>query len=104
MQRPPVAAVIALVGALAAGGIAWWAFDRAADVGVARLARIDALRATCVERYAAARNDVDTMRVDRSALPDTVDPNSKDRIDRCGVFRAQDAVTKPANTHQDITR
>lgn len=104
MQRPPLPALIALVGALAIGGVAWWGFDRAADAGVARLDRIARLRTICAERYAAARNDIDTMRVDRSALPDTVDPSSKDRIDRCGVFRAQDEVTKPANTHPDITR
>lgn len=104
MQRPPVPALIALVVALAAGSVAWWAFDRAADVGVARLQRIDAMRALCTTAYAAARNESDTMRIDRSALPDTIDPSSKDRIDRCGVFRAQDMVTQPANARKDITR
>ena len=84
---PPRAAILSLLVAISAAAAAWYFLDVAADRGVERLARIDRLRALCVERYALARNRSDTLRVDRWALPDTVDPGSRQRIAQCGAFR-----------------
>ena len=89
-SAPPATARTALIGAgvaVCAGLATWYALGVAADRGVDRLARIDRLRALCVERYALARNRSDTLRVDRWALPDTVDPGSRQRIAQCGAFR-----------------
>ncbi|MCA0374697.1 MAG: hypothetical protein LCH84_03450 [Gemmatimonadetes bacterium] len=86
--RPPVAALLTVAGAVTIAVASWWWFSRAADAGVARLDRIAKLRTLCTAAYAEARSATDTMRVDRLALPDTVDPESRDRIDRCGVFRS----------------
>jgi len=84
---PPRAALLSVIVAVAAGVAAWYFLGVAADRGVERLARIDRLRALCVERYAMAQNRSDTLRVDRWALPDTVDPGSRQRIAQCGAFR-----------------
>jgi len=84
---PPRAALLSVIVAVAAGAAAWYFLGAAADRGVERLARIDRLRALCVERYAMAQNRSDTLRVDRWALPDTVDPGSRQRIAQCGAFR-----------------
>ncbi len=88
-SKPPLAAVLSVAGALTAGVVGYILLGRAADVGVERMARIERMRALCTERYGFARSRLDTMRVDRSALPDTIDPRSKDRMDRCGVFRTE---------------
>jgi hypothetical protein len=88
-QKPPAGAIASLVGAVALGIAAWFLLGRAADVGIERMARIERMQALCRERYAIARNRNDTMRVDRAALPDTIDPKSKGRFDRCGVFRVE---------------
>lgn len=84
---PPRAALFSVAVAVVAGIAAWYFLGVAADRGVDRLARIDRLRALCVERYANARDRSDTLRVDRSPLPDTVDPGSRQRIAQCGAFR-----------------
>ena len=84
---PPRAALLSVIVAVAAGAAAWYFLGVAADRGVERLARIDRLRALCVERYAMAQNRSDTLRVDRWALPDTIDPGSRQRIAQCGAFR-----------------
>lgn len=86
--KPPVAALAALALALGVGVASWFWFGRAADVGVARLARLDKVRVYCEGFYAQARDRMDTMRIDRVALPDTIDPGSKDAFDRCGDLRA----------------
>lgn len=86
-SAPPRAAVVSVVVALSAGVAAWYFLGVAADRGVDRLARIDRLRTLCTARYAAARDRSDTLRVDRSPLPDTVDPGSRQRIAQCGAFR-----------------
>ena len=86
-SRPPRAAILSVIVAIAAAAAAWYFLGVAADRGVERLARIDRLRALCVERYAMAQNRSDTLRVDRWALPDTVDPGSRQRIAQCGAFR-----------------
>jgi hypothetical protein len=86
-SAPPRAALASGIVAVAAGVAAWYFLGVAADRGVERLARIDRLRALCVERYAMARSRSDTLRVDRWATPDTVDPGSRQRIAQCGAFR-----------------
>jgi hypothetical protein len=88
-EKPPVGALVAVAGSLLIAGVAWVLMGRATDVGLERLARIERMQKVCAERYGFARNRLDTMRVDRSALPDTIDARSKDRMDRCGVFRAE---------------
>ncbi|MCA2983182.1 hypothetical protein [Gemmatimonas sp.] len=84
---PPPAAIGSLLLAVGVGVGAWYWFGRAADAGVRRLERLDAMRAYCERFYAQARDRNDTMRVDRAAVPDTVDAGSKDAFDRCGDFR-----------------
>ncbi|HEY0928557.1 MAG TPA: hypothetical protein VGE27_01455 [Gemmatimonas sp.] len=98
--RPPVAALFTLVMALVIGFVAWRMFSAAADVGVQRLARIDTVRAWCQGFYAQAQTRNDTMRVDRAALPDTIDPKSSSAIDRCGDLRSEDPGTPPPNPRE----
>lgn len=97
---PPRAAVLTSVLALLAGAATWHFLGVAADRGIERLARIDRLRAVCAERYAAAVDRSDTLRVDRSALPDTVDPSSKDRIAQCGALRGPSQPDAPPNPRE----
>jgi len=98
--RPPMAALLTLVMALVIGFVAWRMFGAAADVGVERLERIDAERAWCEGFYAQARNRNDTMRVDRTALRDTIDPRSSDAIDRCGDLRSEEPGSPPPNPRE----
>jgi hypothetical protein len=84
---PPIAALGSVVFAVVVGVGAWYWFGRAADAGVRRLERLDAMRAFCQPFYAQARDRNDTIRVDRAPLPDTIDAGSKDAFDRCGDFR-----------------
>lgn len=93
-------AILSLVGAVLLAGGAWFGLQRATDVGLERLARIERMQAVCKERYSYARNRLDTMRVDRSALPDTIDARSKDRLDRCGVFRAEGVKAELPNPRE----
>lgn len=99
-EKPPVAALLTLVVALVVAVVAWRLFGKAADAGVERLARIDVVRAWCAEFYAQARTSNDTMRVDRVALPDTIDPASSDAIDRCGDLREQIVQSAPSNSRE----
>ncbi|MFY7922530.1 MAG: hypothetical protein ACOVSI_08955 [Gemmatimonas sp.] len=85
---PPLAALGSLALALVVGGLSWYWFGRAADLGVERLERLDAMRAYCAGFYAQALDRNDTMRVDRAPIPDTIDAGSKDAFDRCGDFRS----------------
>lgn len=85
--KPPGGALASLVFALVLAVAAWFGFGRAAEKGVERLARLDAMRAYCQPFYAQARDRNDTIRVDRAPLPDTIDAGSKDAFDRCGDFR-----------------
>lgn len=99
-DRPPPGAIVSVVGAVLVAIAAWVFLRRATDVGLDRLARIERMQRVCAERYTYARNRLDTMRVDRSALPDTIDARSKDRIDRCGVFRAEGVQRELPNTRE----
>ena len=72
----------------------WFALSRAADVGLARLSRIDHVRAACDSAWAMARNDVDSAIVDRLSLPDTIDPGSSSELARCGNLRPSGLPSK----------
>ena len=98
--RPPVAALLTLVVALVVSFVAWRMFGAAADAGVDRLARIDTMRAWCEGFYVQAQSRTDTMRVDRVALPDTIDPQSSNAIDRCGDLRSEAPGTPPPNPRE----
>ena len=98
--NPRAAAIGSVVFAAVIGIGAWIWFGRAADSGVERLARIDTMRALCAGYYAQARDRLDTMRIDRVALPDTIDPESKDAIDRCGDLRDPSLPTTLPNPRE----
>lgn len=99
-EPPRTAALLSLLMTVLVGAGAWWWFSRAADVGVERLARINRLRTLCTGYYAQARDRQDSMRVDRLALPDTVDAGSKSAIDRCGDLRGPDTPTSLPNPRE----
>ncbi len=99
-SRRPIAALVTLVIALAVAAVGWYYVGVAADAGVSRIDRVDALREWCAEHYAGAQSAVDTMRVDRLALPDTIDPQSSARIARCGDLRDQMAPDKTPNPRE----
>lgn len=95
-DRPPDAssnsqgrttALISLGIALVLAVFTWFALSRAADSGVARLARIDVVRAQCETGWRAARNERDTALVDATSLTDTIDPGSSAQLARCGNLR-----------------
>lgn len=91
-RTPTQNRVIAIAGLLVTLALSIWAWqllNRATTTGVERLARIDAVRLLCTEAWATARTDVDSMRVDRMMLPDTIDKGSEQAIDRCGDLRGQ---------------
>ncbi len=81
-------ALTGLVLAMALGIGTWIFLTRAADAGLARLARIDAVRAGCEPLWAQARTLEDTLRADNTALPDTIDPRSSASLKRCADLRA----------------
>ena len=87
---PPGARNRALIGLGFAAVIAVTAFvmlSRAADVGVARVGRIDTARARCDSLMRGAVSALDTARIDRTPLADTIDPGSDDPLARCGDLR-----------------
>lgn len=95
-DRPPDAAAntqgrtTALIGlgiALVLAVFTWFALSHAADAGVARLARIDVVRAQCESAWRAARNERDTIVVDALSLSDTIDRGSSAELARCGNLR-----------------
>lgn len=81
-------ALIGLSVAVLLAVVGWFALSRAADSGVARLASIDRERARCEQLWGAAASAVDSQRVDRVALQDTIDPQSTEALARCGDLRA----------------
>lgn len=95
---PPGARNRALIGLGFAAVIAVTAFvmlSRAADVGVARVARIDRQRAQCDSLMLGAASATDTARIDRTPLADTIDAGSDDPLARCGDLRRD--RTSPAS-------
>jgi len=95
-----VIAIASLVGALALGIWAWQFLNRAAESGLDRLSRIDAMRALCTAEWVKARTEVDSMRVDRLALPDTIDQGSEQAIDRCGDLRGESVPNSLPNARE----
>lgn len=69
------------------GIFTWFALTRAADSGVARLARIDEVRIVCDSAWRQAASHDDTVRVDFVSLRDTIDPGSSAELSRCGHLR-----------------
>ncbi len=97
---PPLAAIGSVVFAAVIGVAAWYWFGKAADKGVERLSRLDTMRELCEGYYAQARDRLDTMRVDRAPLPDTIDDGSKDAFDRCGDLRGQSVPNDLPNARE----
>lgn len=99
-SKPPVAAMASLVLAVTLGVVSWQFLGRAADSGVERLARLDRVRMWCETLYAAADDRTDTMRIDRVALPDTIDPESTKKIARCGALRGESVPNSLPNPRE----
>lgn len=93
-------AIGSLVVALGLSVWAWQFLNRATDSGLERLSRIDAMRALCTTEWAKARAQVDSMRVDRFALPDTIDEGSQQAIDRCGDLRGESVPNSLPNARE----
>lgn len=108
-DRPPDASGVkqsrttALIGlgiAIVLGVFTWYGLTRAADAGVARLARIDVVRAECETAWQAARNERDTVIVDATSLRDTIDPGSSAELSRCGHLRPKGLPTSLPNPRE----
>jgi hypothetical protein len=83
------------VGVAALLGIGtWFALSRAADAGLARLTRIDHVRAACDSAWSLARNERDSAVVDRISLADTIDKGSSAELARCGNLRPSGLPSK----------
>lgn len=93
-------ALIGLAIALALAGFTWFALSRAADAGVARLARIDVVRSECSTAWMAARNARDTAVVDATSLRDTIDAGSSAELSRCGHLRPQGLQSSKVNPRE----
>jgi len=93
-------ALISLGIAAALGVFTWYGLSGAADAGVARLARIDVVRAGCERAWSTSRNELDTAKVDRMALPDTIDPGSAAELSMCGNLRAKGLPTRLPNQRE----
>jgi hypothetical protein len=94
---------IAIGGLVLALGISVWAWqflNHAADSGLDRLSRIDAMRAWCTAQWADSRTQEDSMRVDRTALADTIDAGSEQAIDRCGDLRGESVPNSLPNARE----
>ncbi len=93
-------AIGSLVLALGLSVWAWQFLNRAAESGLLRLSKIDAMRALCTAEWVQARSEVDSMRVDRRALPDTIDKGSEQAIDRCGDLRGESVPNSLPNARE----
>lgn len=103
MRTPAQSRAIAIAGLILTFALAIWAWQalgRATTEGVQRLARIDAMRALCTTAWATARSDVDSMRIDRQMLPDTIDKGSEQAIDRCGDLRGESVPNSLPNARE----
>lgn len=93
----------ALIGLGVAGLLAigtWFGLSRAADSGIDRLARIDALRGRCTSLWRVARTKSDTLRIDAMALPDTIDRRSNAALKQCGSLRARNSAQATPNPRE----
>jgi len=93
--RVPALIGLGITLAFAIGGYLF--LTRATDEGIQRLARIDVMRANCVQLWNASRNASDSVRVDATALADTIDPRSSTALKRCGDLRAMTTRQLPNN-------
>jgi len=100
--RRRTTALIALLITSLLGIATWFALNRAADAGIARLARIDRVRAVCDSGWREARDQRDSMLVDLISLPDTIDRGSSSELSRCGNLRPNGMPTARAGT-RDLT-
>ncbi len=90
------ARALAGLGVATVLGVGAWLFlTRATDAGLARLERIDRVRAVCEPLWAQSRTLEDTLRADAVALPDTIDPRSSAALQRCADLRAVATRTLP---------
>jgi hypothetical protein len=78
----------------------WFGLSRAADAGLARLARIDRVRAPCDSAWSLARSERDTAIVDQRSLPDTIDKGSSDELARCGHLRPKGLPSRLPNQRE----
>lgn len=102
-RTPGQTRALALAGMILTIGLSVWSWqflNRATTSGVERLARIDRVRALCTEAWGTARTDVDSMRVDRMMLPDTIDAGSEQAIDRCGDLRGESVPNSLPNARE----
>ena len=93
----------ALIGvgvALLLAVFTWFALSRASDAGLARLARIDRVRAACDSAWRTATTERDTAAVDRLPLPDTIDKGSSAELSRCGNLRPKGLPSKLPNQRE----
>jgi len=93
-------ALAGLVVALVLGVAGWIFLTRATERGIARLAAIDRARAQCEQSWRAARTQPETLRVDRMALTDTIDPKSDDALMQCGDLRDKGGATTLPNNRE----
>jgi len=93
-------ALIGLCIAAALGIVTWFALSRAADAGLARLARIDRVRAVCDSAWRGATNRGDSAKIDLISLPDTIDKGSNAELSRCGSLRPNGLPSKPQNPRE----
>lgn len=102
-RTPAQSRAIAIGGLVLTLGLAGWAWQflgRATTEGVQRLARIDTMRSLCRSAWATSRTGVDSMRVDRMMLPDTIDRGSEQAIDRCGDLRGESVPNSLPNPRE----
>lgn len=94
----------ALIGLLIAAALAvftWFALNHATDVAIARLARIDRVRAVCDSAWSTAIDQADSMQVDLISLPDTIDPGSSAELSRCANLRPNGMPTARSDARPD---
>jgi len=93
-------ALIGLVVALLLGVAGWVGLTRATDRGIARLAAIDRARGVCEGSWRGARTRPETLRVDRIALADTIDPRSDEALMQCGDLRDKGSAAGRPNARE----
>lgn len=87
-------ALVGLAVAIVIGVFAWFWLSRAAQRGLDRLANIEAMRAQCEVAWRAATTRSETLRVDATPLPDTIDPRSAAALSRCGNLRQEESESQ----------
>lgn len=101
-KRGRTTALISVVIAVILSIAAWFGLSDAADVGVARIARIDQARILCDSGWKAATTMRDSETVDQRSLTDTIDRGTNAVLTRCGHLRPNGLPAGRANP-RDIT-